>query len=95
MRPKRVNLQTDAVARVPDVDEFARSIDVTFEQPIIGWQQAVAVPVPAHVIARHALGIDDAMEAKQAVIRAIQDDDRTALDEIVRGLERRLRGLRR
>lgn len=73
---------TDAVARVPDVDEFDRSIDVTFEQPIIGWQQAVAVPVPAHVIARHAFGIDDAMQAKQAVIRAIQDDDRTALDEI-------------
>jgi peptide/nickel transport system substrate-binding protein len=61
---------------VPAVDEFARAIDVTFAQPVIGWQRAVTVPVPAHVVGRRAFGIDDAMEAKQAVIRAIQTDDR-------------------
>jgi peptide/nickel transport system substrate-binding protein len=66
----------------PAVDEFARAIDVTFAQPVIGWQRAVTVPVPAHVVGRRAFGIDDAMEAKQAVIRAIQTDDRAALEKI-------------
>lgn len=67
---------------VPSVDEFARSIEVTHEHPIIGWQQAVAVPVPAHVVGRRALGIEDAMEAKQAIITAIRDDDAAALAKI-------------
>ena len=74
--------QADAAPAVPVVDEFARAIDVTFERPVFGWQQAVTVPVPAHVIGRRAFGGDDAMAAKQAVIRAIQDDDRSALEEI-------------
>jgi peptide/nickel transport system substrate-binding protein len=74
--------EADAEPTVPAVDEFARAIDVTFERPVFGWQQAVAVPVAAHIVGRHAFGIDDAMEAKQAVIRAIQDDDRSALDEM-------------
>ena len=74
--------EADAVPTVPAIDEFARAIEVTFAQPVIGWQQAVTVPVPAHVVGRRAFGADDAMEAKQAVIRAIQDDDRSALDEI-------------
>ena len=74
--------EVDAAPTVPVVDEFARAIDVTFERPDIGWQQAVTVPVPAHVIGRSVFGTDDAMEAKQAVIRAIQDDDRSALEEI-------------
>lgn len=69
-------------APVPVLDEFARSIDVTFPQPMIDWQQAVSVPVPAHIVGKHAFGLDDPMQAKQAVIAAIRDDDRAALDEI-------------
>lgn len=74
--------EADAAAAVPDIDEFARAIDVTFAHPEIGWQQAVAASVPAHVVGRLAFGIDDAMEAKQAVIAAIQNDDGAALDAI-------------
>ncbi|WP_460798480.1 periplasmic substrate-binding domain-containing protein [Microbacterium sp. GXF0217] len=66
----------------PAVDEFARAIDVTFPQPDIDWQQAVPVPVPAHVVGQRAFGIDDAMEAKQAVIEAIEDADTAALEKI-------------
>lgn len=66
----------------PAVDEFARAIDVTFPAPDIDWQQRVPVPVPAHVVGQRALGIDDAMEAKQAVIRAIEEADTSALEKI-------------
>lgn len=72
----------DAATPVPVLDEFARAIDVTYPQPIIGWQQAVTAPVPAHVVGQRAFGTDDPMEAKQAVIRAIQDGDDAALEKI-------------
>lgn len=75
-------VDADAEPAVPVVDEFARAVEVTFTQPVIDWQQAVTAPVPAHVVGRMAFGIDDAMEAKQAVTRAIQDDDRSALEAI-------------
>ncbi|WP_448710659.1 ABC transporter substrate-binding protein [Microbacterium profundi] len=79
--------ETDAAAPdaadddVPSIDEFARSIDVT-SYPRSDWQTAVTAPVPAHVLGARALGIDDAMEAKQAVITAIQTDDATALQKM-------------
>ncbi|WP_417554832.1 hypothetical protein [Microbacterium sp.] len=69
---------------VPRVDEFARSMDVTFAHPTIGWQTAVTVPVPAHVVGERAFGLDDAMEAKQAVITAIHDRDESALKKIAK-----------
>lgn len=68
--------------KVPRVDEFARSIEVTFAHPRSDWQSAVSVAVPAHVLAGRALGIDDAMEAKQAVIRAVQSGDERAIAKL-------------
>ncbi|WP_309069040.1 hypothetical protein [Microbacterium sp.] len=67
---------------VPEIDEFARAIDVTFSEPVRDWQGALTVPVPAHVAGDLAFGIDDDMEAKQAVIRAILDEDLGALEEL-------------
>lgn len=79
-----VDAETDADAApvVSALDEFARAIEVTFPQPTIAWQSAVTVPVPAHVVGQRAFGLDDAMEAKQAVIRAVQEEDAAALAEI-------------
>lgn len=67
---------------VPTVDEFARAIEVTFPVPTILWQSAVTAQVPAHVVGARAFGLDDPMQAKQAVIRAIEDDDHAALTKI-------------
>lgn len=67
---------------IPAVDEFTRSIDVTFAQPVSDWQSIVTVPVPAHVLGERALGIDDPMEAKQAVITAIRTGDSSALEKM-------------
>lgn len=72
----------DAAPVVSALDEFARVIEVTFPQPTIAWQNAVTVPVPAHVVGQRAFGLDDAMEAKQAVIRAVQGEDASALAAI-------------
>lgn len=71
----------DAV-QIPHIDEFARAIEVTSDEPLIGWQSAVTAPVPAHVVGARAFGADDPMQAKQAVIRAISDRDADALAKI-------------
>ena len=67
---------------VSALDEFARAIEVTFPEQTSAWQSAIEVAVPAHVVGERALRLDDAMEAKQSVIRAIQEEDRTALGAI-------------
>lgn len=72
----------DGEITVPTVDEFARSIDVTTPHPMREWQSALTVPVPAHLVGAMALGVDDPMVAKQAVITAIQTHDVDALREI-------------
>jgi len=75
-------IEPDAAPTVPGVDEFARAIDVEFPHPTNTWQSAVTVPVAAHVVGKRAFGLDDAMEAKQAVIRAIEKADASALAAI-------------
>lgn len=67
---------------VPTIDEFARTIDVRFAAPTATWQQAIEVAVPAHAVGELALGLDDPMQAKQAVIVAIQQHDDAQLDAI-------------
>lgn len=70
--------------KVPAYDEFKRSIDVRFSQPVLGWQTALDVAVPAHVVGQRALDVEDPMEAKQKVITAIEEADATALKAIAR-----------
>ncbi|RYB96647.1 hypothetical protein EUA06_03550 [Nocardioides glacieisoli] len=69
-------------ADVPDVDDFGRRIDVTFTRPVRSWQTALDVAVPAHVVGQAAFGIEDPMEAKQAVVDAILADDEDALADV-------------
>lgn len=63
----------------PRIDEFDRAIEVTFPEPVMSWQRAVSAPVPAHIVGAAAFGLDDPMEAKQAVIAAILDGDAAAI----------------
>lgn len=72
----------DTAPEVPRIDEFARAIDVVSPTPLRDWQLAVRAPVPAHVVGQKAFGVDDPMEAKQAVIEAIREDDAAALEKI-------------
>lgn len=70
--------------KVPVYDEFKRSIDVRFSRPVLDWQTALDVAVPAHVVGQLALDVEDPMEAKQKVITAIEEADATALKAIAR-----------
>jgi peptide/nickel transport system substrate-binding protein len=59
-----------------------KSITMTYDEPFVDWELQLAAPLPAHVVAKNALGIDDNQAAKDALIKAIQDDDETALASI-------------
>lgn len=68
---------------IPSYDEFDKSMTVSFERPIVDWQTALDVSVPAHVLGQRALGIEDPIEAKQAVIDAITGSDESELAKLV------------
>lgn len=68
--------------QVMDYDEFEGWIDVRFTHPVEDWRSALDVAVPAHVVGAQAFDLSDPMEAKQAVITAIEDRDEEDLAAI-------------
>lgn len=65
--------------QVTAYDEFERWIEVRFIRPVADWRTALDVAVPAHVAGGLAFDLEDPMEAKQAVITAIDERDEDAL----------------
>lgn len=65
--------------RLAGFEESERAIEVAFSQPVNDWSAALDVAVPAHVLGQLALGVEDPMEAKKAVVDAIRGRDATAL----------------
>lgn len=70
------------VSQTPEISEDGRSITMTYDAPYVDWELAFTAPLPAHVVAEKALGIDDPEEAKQAVLDAIENEDAEALASI-------------
>ncbi len=73
------------VTQTPQVGDDGRSVTLTYDEPFVDWELAFATlgtVLPAHVVAKHALGIEDAQEAKDAVVSAIEDEDQEALAKL-------------
>ncbi|TAL46527.1 MAG: ABC transporter family substrate-binding protein [Salinibacterium sp.] len=71
-----------ASSRVPDISEDRKSITVTFDRPVADWETAMAAPLPAHIVVKHALGISDSDQAEDALIDAVRSHDVSALSKI-------------
>ncbi|MBD7997029.1 MULTISPECIES: ABC transporter family substrate-binding protein [Oerskovia] len=71
-----ISLVTD----VPVIEDD--SITFTYSKPFADWETAIAPNLPAHVVGQRALGIEDAAEASDAVVKAIQDGDIASLQKI-------------
>ena len=70
-----------AVTTLPEFDE--NSMTVTYDTPSIDWElNLTGLNVPAHVVAMHALEIEDVEEAKTAVIDAITNNDTAVLAKL-------------
>ncbi|HKP07693.1 MAG TPA: ABC transporter family substrate-binding protein [Microbacterium sp.] len=77
--------QFGLVTETPEVGEDGRSITVTYDSPYVDWETAFGTLgeiLPAHIVAKKALGLDDNEEAKQALLDAIENDDTEALAKI-------------
>ena len=71
------------VTQVPEIGDNGKSITLVYDSPFVDWEIALAAPmVPAHVVAMHALDITDAQEAKDTLIKALQDKDVATLKPI-------------
>lgn len=70
----------EQVTKVPEIGDDGQSITLVYDNPQVDWELLfTSAGVPAHVVAKHALKIDDPAEAKQAVIDAIKSDDTSKL----------------
>ncbi|NYE19891.1 ABC transporter family substrate-binding protein [Microbacterium immunditiarum] len=70
------------VTQTPEIGDDGRSITMTYDQPYVDWELSFPSPLPAHVVAKNALGIEDNEEAKQAILDAIENEDDAALAPI-------------
>ncbi len=70
------------VEETPEISEDGQSLTLVYTKPFADWETAFGVGVPAHVVAGHALEIEDAQEAKDALIAAVNDRDTEALSPI-------------
>jgi peptide/nickel transport system substrate-binding protein len=71
------------ITETPTISEDGKEITFVYSEPFPDWQYNLAdYGLPAHVIGKRALGITDPAEAQAAVVKAIQDNDRAALEKI-------------
>ena len=68
------------VSKMPVVSDDNRTITYIYDKPFSDWELEFQGPtVPAHVVAMHALGIDDPTKANEALVQAMKDKDNEKL----------------
>jgi peptide/nickel transport system substrate-binding protein len=71
------------ITTMPEISDDGRSATATWDSFYVDYQTAGLVTgVPAHVVGQQALGIEDPMEAKAALIEAFQNDDTESIKAI-------------
>ncbi len=73
---------TKLVTDVPEVGADGKSVTLTYSKPFADWESNFGVTMPAHATAQIAGLGEDAAANKEAVIKAIQDNDRATLAKI-------------
>lgn len=71
----------------PEISEDGKEITFTYTKPYADWATefgvgADGVGVPSHIVAKKALGEEDAAAGKQAILDAIKNKDTAALSKI-------------
>ena len=71
------------VTTFPEISEDGLAVTLTWDKFYVDYQiGGIGTTVPAHVVAKNALGIADAAEAKAALLEAFQNNDAAALKPI-------------
>lgn len=71
----------------PEISENGKSLTFTYSKPFADWETefglgAYGSGVPAHIVAKNALGTADPQEGKDAILEAIESNDKAALSKI-------------
>lgn len=71
----------------PEISDDRKSVTFTYSKPFADWETefglgAYGAGVPAHIVAKNALGTADAGEGKDAILEAIESEDEAALSKI-------------
>jgi len=73
----------EKVTQTPVIGDDGRSITLVYDEILVDWELLfTSVGVPAHVVAMNALDIEDAKDAKQAVIDGINNADASVLQPL-------------
>ena len=73
----------EQVKQIPETSDDFRSVTLHYDQVLVDWELLFSGGMlPAHVVAKHALGIDDPQKGKDAIVAAIENDDTAALKKI-------------
>lgn len=71
------------VSQLPVVSDDMKSITMRYDTTFVDWELVfTSAGLPAHVIGKNALGLEDDQQAKDAVMAAIKTDDPAALAKI-------------
>ena len=71
------------VSTLPEISDDKKSITLTYDAPFVDWELTfTSAGLPAHVVAKNALGLEDNQAAKDALVTAIQEKDDAALSAI-------------
>lgn len=69
------------IKKFPTVE--GNTVTYEYSKPFVDWEMNLMTSgVPAHVVGKRALGIDDPTEAANAVLKALQDKDNAKLAKI-------------
>ncbi|MDR1710563.1 MAG: ABC transporter family substrate-binding protein [Propionibacteriaceae bacterium] len=75
----------DWITEFPEVSADLKSVTFTYSKPFADWEAYMlyfGMGLPAHIVGKRALGVEDATAAKAAVIAAFQNKDNSALSKI-------------
>ncbi|MGA4508899.1 ABC transporter substrate-binding protein [Propionibacteriaceae bacterium G1746] len=76
------------ITEFPEVGDDNKSITYTYSKPYADWEKALigganaSVNIPAHIVAKRALGEADATKGAQAIIDAFKNKDNASLSKI-------------
>lgn len=70
------------VTQTPEVGDDGRSITLSYDKPFADWEDAFDMGVAAHATVMQALDVTDPQEAKDELLRAINEKDNDALAKI-------------
>lgn len=75
------------IKKFPEISKDGKSVTFTYSKPFADWDTNLATMntgpgLPAHIVAKKALGIDDAKKADDAVLKALKDKDNAKLAKI-------------